>query len=85
MQARCEISYVTSLPYSTPVGYRLSKIQYNYTAFFRQNLTATPQWGIKLTFFLKKSIFILVFYKLGENQRDQSKIGSQRGVYVIYI
>jgi hypothetical protein len=85
MQARCEVSYVISLHNSPPVCYRLSKILYNDTAFFRRNLTATPQWGINLTFYLKKSIFLHVFYKLGENQRDQSKTGSQRGIYVTYI
>jgi hypothetical protein len=36
MQARCGISYVTYLSNSPPVGYRLSKILYNDTAFFRR-------------------------------------------------
>ena len=83
MQARCGVSYVTSLTNLPPVGYMLSKIQYNDTAFFRRNLTATPQWGTKSTFHLNKQVVLCVFYKLGEYQEDLSKIGSQRGIYVI--
>jgi hypothetical protein len=82
MGARCGVSYVTSLnnTNSPTVCYRLSKILYNDTAFFRRNLTV---WGIKKTIQLKKKTVLRVSHKLDENQRDQSKIGSQRGINVI--
>jgi hypothetical protein len=66
---------------SPTVCYKLSKILYNDTAFFSAK---SHRMGNKKNYSVEEKIVLRVSHKLDENQRDQSKIGSQRGIYVIY-